>query len=98
MKVFHTYWLMKMKMKTQCSETLAYKLQTSVNHSEESIQHSEQGESFKSRTIWFTVMCCQHIYIYIYIYIYINNSMTSVRERTIPTERPPPVSEGSANC
>jgi hypothetical protein len=28
----------------------------------------------------------------------INNSMASVRERTIPTERPPPVSEGSANC
>jgi hypothetical protein len=30
---------------------------------------------------------------------YHNNSMASVRERTIPTERPPPVSEGSsANC
>jgi hypothetical protein len=25
----------------------------------------------------------------------INNSRASVRERTIPTERPPPVSEGS---
>jgi hypothetical protein len=30
---------------------------------------------------------------------YNNNSMASVRERTRPTERPPPVSEGSsANC
>jgi hypothetical protein len=25
-----------------------------------------------------------------------NNSMASVRERTIPTERPPPVREGSS--
>jgi hypothetical protein len=30
---------------------------------------------------------------------FVINSMASVRERTIPTERPPPVSEGSsANC
>jgi hypothetical protein len=31
------------------SETLAYKIQTSGNYPEESIEHSEQGESFKSR-------------------------------------------------
>jgi hypothetical protein len=33
----------------QCSET-AFKLQTPVNHPEESIQHSEHSESLKS--IW----------------------------------------------
>jgi hypothetical protein len=33
----HTYWPMEMEQ-TQCSETLAFKLQTPVNHPEESIQ------------------------------------------------------------
>jgi hypothetical protein len=35
---------------TERSETLEYKLQTPVNHPEESIQHPEHGESLKSRT------------------------------------------------
>jgi hypothetical protein len=40
---------MPMKMEeTECSETLSFKLQTSVNHPEESIGHSEHGESLKS--------------------------------------------------
>ena len=39
---------MKMEQ-TECSETLAYKIQTPGSYPEESIQHSEQGESFKSR-------------------------------------------------
>jgi len=30
-----------------CSETSAYKIQTPGNYPEESIQHSEQGESFE---------------------------------------------------
>ena len=34
---------------TVCSETSAYKIQTPGNYPEESIQHSEQGESLKSR-------------------------------------------------
>jgi hypothetical protein len=34
---------------TKCSETLAHKLQMPVNHPEESIQHSEHGQSLKSR-------------------------------------------------
>ena len=39
-----------MKMEeTECSETSAYKIQTSGNYPEESIQHSEHGESLKSR-------------------------------------------------
>jgi hypothetical protein len=44
----HTYPPMKMEQ-TQCSEMLAFKLQTPVNHPEESIRHSEHGESLKSR-------------------------------------------------
>ena len=34
---------------TECSETSAYKIQTPGNYPEESIQHSEHGESLKSR-------------------------------------------------
>jgi hypothetical protein len=35
--------------KTECSETLAYKIQTQGNYPEENTQHTEQGESLKSR-------------------------------------------------
>jgi len=39
-----------MKMEeTKCSETSAYKIQKPVNYPEESIQHSEHGESLTSR-------------------------------------------------
>jgi hypothetical protein len=38
---------MKMEQ-TGCSETLAHKIQTPENYPEESIQHSEHGESLKS--------------------------------------------------
>ena len=34
---------------TECSETSAYKIQTPGNNPEESIKHSEHGESLKSR-------------------------------------------------
>ena len=43
-----TYPPMKVE---HCSETLAYYIQTPGNYSEESIQHSEHGESLKSGTI-----------------------------------------------
>jgi len=43
---------MKMEQ-TKRSEMSAYKIQTPGNHPEESIQHSEQGESLKSRKIRF---------------------------------------------
>jgi hypothetical protein len=46
--LFHTYPPVKMEQ-TECSETLAYKIQTPGNYPEESIQHSEHGESLKSR-------------------------------------------------
>jgi len=36
---------------TECFETSAYKVQTPGNYPEESIQHSELGESLKSRTL-----------------------------------------------
>jgi len=36
---------------TECSEMSAYKFQTPRNYPEESIQHSEQGESLKSRIL-----------------------------------------------
>jgi len=38
---------MKMEQ-TECSETSAYKIQTPGNYPEESMQHSEQGESLNS--------------------------------------------------
>jgi len=45
---FCTYLPMKMEQ-TECSETSAYKIQTPGNYPEENIQHSEHGESLKSR-------------------------------------------------
>jgi len=46
----------------QCSETSAYKIQMPGNYPEESIQHSEHGESLKSRSCVHPVMqhstCC----------------------------------------
>jgi hypothetical protein len=36
---------------TECSETSACKIQTPENYPEESIQHSEHGESLKSRIL-----------------------------------------------
>ena len=45
-----------MKMEpTECSETSAYKIQTPENCPEESIHHSEHGESLKSRILRHTV-------------------------------------------
>ena len=40
----HTYLPMKMEQ-TECPETLAYKIQMPGNYPEESVQHSERGES-----------------------------------------------------
>jgi len=59
--ILHTYPPMKMEQ-TECSETSAYKIQTPGNYPEESIQHSEHGESLKSRSTTnfpiFTVVPC----------------------------------------
>jgi len=50
--ILHSYRPKKMEQ-TECSETSAHKIQTPENHPEESIQHSEHGESLKSRIIEF---------------------------------------------
>ena len=44
----HTYPPVKVEQ-AKCSETSAYKIQTPGNYPEESVQHSEHGESLKSR-------------------------------------------------
>ena len=41
---------MKMEQ-TECSETSAYKIHTPGNYPEENIQHTEHGESLKSRIL-----------------------------------------------
>jgi hypothetical protein len=46
--ILRTYPPMKMEL-VECAETLAFKLQTPKNYPEESIRHSEHGESLKSR-------------------------------------------------
>jgi len=46
----HFYKPMKMEQ-TECSETLTYTIQTPGNYTEENIQHTEHGESLKSRKI-----------------------------------------------
>jgi hypothetical protein len=38
---------------TECSKTSAYKIQTLGNYPEENIQHTEHGESLKSRIFWY---------------------------------------------
>jgi hypothetical protein len=48
--ILHTYPPMKMEQ-TECSEMLAYNIQMPANYPEESIQHSENGESLQSRII-----------------------------------------------
>jgi len=48
---------------TECSETSEYKIQTPGNYPEESIQHSEHGESSKSR-IFYVIKLCWTINLY----------------------------------
>ena len=46
---------------TEYSETSAYKIQTPGNYPEESIQHSKQGESLKSRKTVLISQKKQHV-------------------------------------
>jgi hypothetical protein len=48
MGAFYTYLPMKMEQ-MECSETSTYKIQMPGNYTEENIQHTEHGESLKSR-------------------------------------------------
>ena len=43
---------------TECSETSQYKIQTPGNYPDESIQHSEHGESLKSRIFYLLFVLC----------------------------------------
>jgi len=45
----HSSYLPAYEDGRECSETSAYKIQTPGNYPEESIQHTEHGESMKSR-------------------------------------------------
>ena len=47
----YTYPPIKLEQ-TECSEMLAYKIQTPWNYPEEIIQHSEHGECSKSRIVY----------------------------------------------
>jgi hypothetical protein len=47
---FRTLYLPMKMEQIECSETSAYKIQTLGNHPEENIQHTEHGESLKSKT------------------------------------------------
>ena len=51
LKPSHSSYLSAYGDGTECSETSAYKTQTPGNYPEESVQHSEHGESLKSRLI-----------------------------------------------
>ena len=50
----HIYLPMKMEQ-IECSETSAYKIQTPDYYPKESIQHTEHGESLKSRHTYITM-------------------------------------------
>jgi len=54
LKTSHTSYLPAYEDGTECSETSAYEIQTPGNYPEESIQHSEHGESFKSIILLYT--------------------------------------------
>jgi hypothetical protein len=58
--LFHLHRPMKMEQ-TECHETSAYNIQTPENYPEENTQHTEQGESWKSRRIiiilWLPLLC-----------------------------------------
>jgi hypothetical protein len=47
-----------MMERTECSKTLTIELHTPGNHPEESIQHSEDGESLKSRGFRSLLLAC----------------------------------------
>ena len=63
-RIVFTHLPMKMEQ-TECSETLAYKIQMPKNYPEENIQHTEHGESLKLKIVGYivsllrTVSCCE---------------------------------------
>jgi len=59
--ILRTYLPMKME-RTECSETSAYKIQTPGNYPEESIRHSEHGESLKSPKHTLSLSACSLLF------------------------------------
>ena len=74
-----------MKMEhTERSETSAYEIQTLGNYPEEGIQHSEHGESLKSRTFITAIKATTpavktNIFNFIFIHLFIYESSKRVR-------------------
>jgi len=63
----HIYLPMKMEQ-TGCSETLAYKIQAPGNYPKESIQHTEHGDSLKSRKVRVTNPfhgCTRYLHVFV---------------------------------
>jgi hypothetical protein len=56
-KPSHPSYLSACEDGTECSKMSAYKIQMPENYPEESIPHSEHGESLKSSTFLFSVLC-----------------------------------------
>jgi hypothetical protein len=48
---FSLIYLLAYEDRTECSGTLAYKIQTPGNYPEETIQHTEHGKILKSRNV-----------------------------------------------
>jgi len=68
--LFHLHRRPMKNEQTKRSETSAYKIQTPGNYPEESIQHSEQGESLKSGHLagqWTLLFCDSYVEIRIFI-------------------------------
>jgi hypothetical protein len=68
---------MKMEQ-AECSETSDYKIQTLGHYPEESIQHSEHGESLKSRKVCPICLISQ----FSAINLYINMFQAIIRDNT----------------
>jgi hypothetical protein len=75
--LLHTYTPVTMEQ-TQCSETLAFNLQIPANHPEESIRHSEYGESLKSRSVYQSYQTGLISFILYCRWLYKNAAVTTV--------------------
>jgi hypothetical protein len=58
--LFHFHTRCEME-ETECTETSTHRIQTPGNHPEARIQHLEQGESLKSRKIYY---CLKNKYLF----------------------------------
>jgi hypothetical protein len=58
---------------TECSETLAYEIQTPGNYPEEHIQHTEHGKSLKSRIFQVQIPCLRQNDLHISCFLFLGN-------------------------